>query len=293
MSTPGKSIENLQQEVNQVKIDLDSLKKLTDESIKQNKAKEAAEKVKNTKESINKKLEELKWRTDVTSIENAAKLEAMLKSLEALEKSSDELNALKTVVNEPVDNANINTTKKNVPKTEKERNWIQRQRDGATSKEEWKTNTLTNVARVAWGIGAVALAWKWIKWLFGRGKDENKNNKNNENNSWNNDKEKNNEKNPRRKKALIWTWILWWTVWAGILWYKHRAEIKWWFLDLIGKNLTFDEAIIKVKSDLGGISESDLNVALKLEYIEARWTIKPYNEEIKIDKKNKTNTLVK
>ena len=73
----------------------------------------------------------------------------MLKSLEALEKSSDELNALKTVVNEPVDNANINTTKKNVPKTEKERNWIQRQRDGATSKEEWKTNTLTNVARVA------------------------------------------------------------------------------------------------------------------------------------------------
>ena len=60
MSTPGKSIENLQQEVNQVKIDLDSLKKLTDESIKQNKAKEAAEKVKNTKESINKKLEELK-----------------------------------------------------------------------------------------------------------------------------------------------------------------------------------------------------------------------------------------
>ena len=103
MSDSGKSIENLQQEVNQVKIDLDSLKKLTDESIKQNKAKEAAEKVKSTKESINKKLDELKWRTDATSIENAAKLEAMLKSLEALEKSSDELQALKITVTAPVE----------------------------------------------------------------------------------------------------------------------------------------------------------------------------------------------
>jgi len=60
MAPTPKSIETLQQDVNQVKIDLDSLKKLTDESIKQNKAKEAAEKVKSTKESINKKLDELK-----------------------------------------------------------------------------------------------------------------------------------------------------------------------------------------------------------------------------------------
>jgi hypothetical protein len=41
-------------------------------------------------------------------------------------------------------------------------------------------------------------------------------------------------------------------------------------LDLIGKNLTFEEAMLKVKSDLGGISESDLNVALGLDYNEKK-----------------------
>ncbi len=292
MSNQNNSIETLQQDVDQVKTDLDLLKTETDELIKQNKVQAAAEKVKTTKEAINKKLNELKWLTDATSVQNSAKLEVMLNTLESLESSSDELKILRTTVtessDEPVDDTGIDTPVETPPVIEKERNWIQRQRDGATSKEEWKTNTLTNVARVAWGIGAVALAVRWIKKLFGIGKDKEENNdENNENDSWNNDKEKNNEKSPRWKKALIWTWILWWTVWAGILWYKYRSEIKWWLLDLIGKNLTFEEAIIKVKSDLGGISESDLNVALGLEYIEARETIRSYWEEIKIDKKRK------
>jgi hypothetical protein len=81
----------------------------------------------------------------------------MLNTLEALESSSDELKILRTTVTEPVnesgdesvDDTDVDTPIENPPVTEKERNWIQRQRDGATSKEEWKTNTLTNVARVA------------------------------------------------------------------------------------------------------------------------------------------------
>jgi hypothetical protein len=45
--------------------------------------------------------------------------------------------------------------------------------------------------------------------------------------------------------------------------------------------------MLKVKSDLGGISESDLNVALGLDYNEKKWVIISYWEEIKIDKKRK------
>jgi len=45
---------------------------------------------------------------------------------------------------------------------------------------------------------------------------------------------------------------------------------------LIGKNLTFEEAMLKVKSDLGGVSESDLNVALNLDYDEDRSVITSY-----------------
>jgi len=276
------SIETLQTKVDQVKIDLTSLKKETNETIKKTKVETLEKEIKTTEESIRKELEALKWFTDTTSIENSAKLEAMLLILET---SDTELTTLKTAItNAPI-----------IP-PKKDRNWIQGQRDGVTNKEEWKTNTLANVARVAWGIGVAALAWKWIKWLFGIGKDKNENGNKNEdkNDDKNEDKEEEKKEKKEKKeeksrweKALIWTWILWWTVWAGILWYKYWSEIKWWFLDLIGKNLTFDEAMIKVKSDLGGVSESDLNVALGLKYDEKKWVIISYWEEIKIDKKKK------
>ena len=65
---------------------------------------------------------------DAASIESKAKLEKMLTTLEALETSNTDLAGLKEDIN---------------------KNRIQRQWDGVTDTQEWKTNTLTNVARVA------------------------------------------------------------------------------------------------------------------------------------------------
>ena len=65
---------------------------------------------------------------DASSIESKARLEKMFTTLETLETSNADLAGLKADIN---------------------KNRIQRQWDGVTDKQEWKTNTLANVARVA------------------------------------------------------------------------------------------------------------------------------------------------
>lgn len=65
---------------------------------------------------------------DAASIESKARLEKMFTTLETLETSNADLAGLKEDIS---------------------KNRIKRQRDGVTDKQEWKTNTLTNVARVA------------------------------------------------------------------------------------------------------------------------------------------------
>ncbi len=173
MTNQMNSIESLQTEVNQVKTDLDLLKAVTNETIKQTKAESLAQDVTATKEKIKKELDALKWLTDATSLENTRKLEAMLLTLET---STTELTTLKASVTTPLNSSEETPSelqeehKEEQEDETKEKNWIKRQWDGVTSKEEWKTNTWANIARVAWGIGAVSLAVRWIKKLFGRGK---------------------------------------------------------------------------------------------------------------------------
>ena len=77
----------------------------------------------------------------------------------------------------PAEDKTKTTETKDETKTDdKDKSWIRKQRDGVTSKEERKTNTVSNVARVAWWIGIVALGVRGIKKLFGRGKKEKKEN---------------------------------------------------------------------------------------------------------------------
>ncbi len=68
-------------------------------------------------------------------------------------------------------------------KSKEELSWLWKQIHGVMSGKERKENTWTNIARVVWGVGAVALAYKGIKWvrngLFG-GSDEKKEDKKSE-----------------------------------------------------------------------------------------------------------------
>jgi hypothetical protein len=128
-----------------------------------------------TKEAINKKLEELKTLWEETYKSDIDKLKAMLVTLWG---SSDELTTLKTSITKDkdattsADKDKTSETKDETKTDDKDKSWLRKQRDGVTSKEERKTNTRSNVARIAWGIGIVALAYKWIKWLFGSKKDK-------------------------------------------------------------------------------------------------------------------------
>lgn len=109
--TPTNNIETLQSQVDQVKTDLDILKTETNEALKKSKAEAAADKVKNAKEEITKKLEALKGLSDENSKADVVKLEAMLKTLET---SDSELETLKIVVIKPIelqkDNETIDNT---------------------------------------------------------------------------------------------------------------------------------------------------------------------------------------
>lgn len=89
--TPTNNVEILQTQVDQVAKDLLDLKKLTDETLKETKAEAAADKLKSTKEAINKKLEVLKGLTDEESKADVVKLEAMLVTLETSDKELDTL----------------------------------------------------------------------------------------------------------------------------------------------------------------------------------------------------------
>lgn len=75
------NIEALKKQVDEVKIDLNSLKNETNESLKKTKAEVAAEKIEKTKGEINKKLEELNGLTDAKSQEEITQLETMLTTL--------------------------------------------------------------------------------------------------------------------------------------------------------------------------------------------------------------------
>lgn len=184
MTDQNKNIEILQTDVTQITTDLEDAKKLTDETLQKSKAEEAfleaevlSTQVTTAKDEANKKLEALKGKTDATSKAEIVKLEAEIKKyetmLETLTSSKRELTKLKsdvqTMAQEDLDKtAPADNTK--VAGTEK-KNRFKRQIDGFSDKAE-ENHGLKNAGRIALGIGAGILVWKWIKALFGGNKEK-------------------------------------------------------------------------------------------------------------------------
>lgn len=189
MTDQNKSVETLQTDVDKIAADLVEAKKLTDETLKKTKAEAAAIKaevianeVKTAKETANKKLEALAGKTDATSKAEIVKLEAEIKKYETmlttLDSSKTELATLKAGVDPtliskaiqdnldktaPADNTKVAVTEK--------KNRFKKQIDGFSDKAE-ENHWRKNAGRVVLGIGAWILIYKWIKSLFGRGKDK-------------------------------------------------------------------------------------------------------------------------
>lgn len=265
------NIEVFDKQIDDIKLSLDELKKETSVEQKNKKTESTKEKITKTKEEINKKLEELKLLWDATSLEEAKKLEEKLAILESI---SWEILSLE------------NEIKAWDVTVDQEKWWLRRQRDGVTSKEEWKENKWTNVWRVAMWIWAVSVARRWIKKLFGIWKK----NKETKESDW--------EKKgfwqtwlwKVLKRTGIWTWAYYlahwiytwnWWLWKFFDWSKEKNK------------LSFEESIPLVESDLWNISEWDLNSQRwSITYDEASWEIRSYwknldGEDIwtKIDKK--------
>lgn len=211
------NIEKLQQKVETIKTDLDNLKSEVSVEVKKQKEKETFDKIKNAKEEINLKIDELKKLGEEKNSNEIQKLQEMLISLDAQSKLKIEV--ITEQSKSPKEKWSEVEFGKAWEKTPDEikKNWFKRQRDGFSDSTE-ENHVLKNTARIAWGVGIAVLAYKWLKRLFGGEKKKDDAEK----------KPEDTEKKSRWKKALtrggIWVgWVLAW---------KNRDKIKDWFGNL-------------------------------------------------------------
>lgn len=158
MTDQTKNIETLQTSVNEITAALVEAKKLEDDALQKSKAETELLKtetlltqVKTAKEEASTKLKTLEGKTDATSVAEISKLEEAIKKYEAmliaLDSSKTELTTLKAGVVAPItDDATekkdeTDNTKPEEKKDDQDKSWLKKQRDGVTSREEWKTNT--------------------------------------------------------------------------------------------------------------------------------------------------------
>lgn len=266
MIPPKKSIETLSTQVDEVKTDLDAVTKETSQELKKTKEQMASEKAKATKLEITQKLDTLKGLTDDKSKADAVRLEAMLKTLDSLAvlKTSVQVDntAVANVVPPVVEDAS-KTAENKEEKPEEKKNRLKRQRDWFSDSTEenhgWK-----NAARIAWGIGVGVLAWKWLKKLFGIGKNKESSSSNSEHKEW----------------STSWRkWLVGWGLLAagGYGIFKLLKSREW---------LSFDDALVQVQAELANISEAD-DMSLRggtISYEESVKQIKSYEVWTKIEK---------
>ena len=294
----ARKIEQIQQENIAIQKELDALKALTEREEKEKKKSELDLRIQHAKKEVSSQYQA---ETDQNMRE---KIKAEENKLESF---STELGALGAEVQgeQPAH------PEKEVSKAEKDQNsstenpWTWKQVKDFVSEQwtdvwdadKWKTETGKNTLRaagfVATGVWAVALVYKGLKSLFWDEKKEKKSKKkrttSEETSSSDEDSETTKKDKPWRKKALARTLGIWGAAAGGLLAYKNWDTIKWWFLDVTGKNLNKEEALAKVTAEVknGIIAEDKFWVFSAhfdgITYDETTWMVCSYGEQIPID----------
>jgi len=287
------NIEQLKNEVNNIKKSLNELKKNFDNS----------QEKKNEAEELKRKAEEIKKKVEA-EIETLSKgkwsevAEEKRKTKELLDSFKEITDLYNSIMNkwESTPEQSAQQAQQAQPETEsknifsKAKDWIWEQRDNVWDEEKWKTEWWKNLLRTAWfmatWVWAVSLAYKGIKKLLWRGKNEDEDDKED------NEEEKKDKESKKKPFRSRWYWkVIWW--WAALGWGYFLGKLLhlWWNneedTDSTPKDATGKESVeTKEKSYSSTTSEcrdaphieevkgnsSDLKVSETWNYIKNWWT---------------------
>ena len=143
------NIEQLQKKVENIKNDLADLKSEISVEVKKQKEKETFDKIKNTKEEINMKIDELKKFGEEQNATEIQKLQEMLTSLDAQSKLKAEVATDKIKPSETQEKNPTTESKEEEKKpADEKKNRFKRQRDGFSDTTE-ENHARKNTARIA------------------------------------------------------------------------------------------------------------------------------------------------
>ena len=214
-------LKSLQSETDKIKADLDALKKLTESKEKAQKKLELYQSIQVVQELAKVQFEREK---DQNVKEKIAEVQSKVSDF------SKELWKLEDVVSQGKDQADQDATAmnqdngKDKTSTQKKEEWTWasikhftgEQRDAVRSKETWSKEPGKNILRtagfVATGVGAVALVYKGVKWLFGSDEEEEK-------------EEDTKEESKSKKEKKGWFWNSWF--WKALKWGGITAGSIW------------------------------------------------------------------
>lgn len=286
MTKKVRTLEELTNEKEQIREQLDALKTSTQ--------KEKTEEEKKEIENINKKINGLKkeisekLQSSDTSAEDRKKLEKLDAELTPF---TTELSSLKWVVLSST--TEQTTTTQEITSEETEEKWIfgktwdwtKEQWWDVWDSEKWKEEPGLNTLRTAWfvatGVGAVSLIYKGLKKLFWNDKKERKEDK----------KEKEEKKMSRWKKWLLWVGGIFWAWLAGFGIYKNWNSISSWFKEKLGKALTIEESVSQATAEVRAWKYEESPYLYHfdgIEYDKNRNVVKSYGFETKINPWKKT-----
>ena len=202
-------IDQLKTEVDEIKKWLNELKNNVSlpEVEKKNKAEDLKSQAETTKKKIENEIQSLESKTDNKSKKKKEEIEALLNNFnnETTELYTSIINTLST--NTPTKTTQPESENKGI--FSKTKDWIWKQWNDVRDKEKWQKEWWKNLLRTAWfaatWVWTVALAYKWLKKLFWRWKDE---------------KDESSDKKSSFRDSGRWRFL----TWAGI------ATTAWWWI---------------------------------------------------------------
>ena len=205
-------LKSLQSETDKIKADLDALKKLTESKEKAQKKLELYQSIQVVQELAKVQFEREKDQNVKEKIaEVQSKVSDFSKELWKLEdvvsKGKDQVDQGSRTMNPDNGKDKTSTQKKEEWTWASLKHFTGEQRDAVRSKETWSKEPGKNILRtagfVATGVGAVALVYKGVKWLFGSDEEEEK-------------EENTKEESKSKKEKKGWFWNSWF--WKALKW---------------------------------------------------------------------------